>query len=108
MSFYGHVIFHWRSPKMAKSLEKSPPTPNRVGGDQLSTSVWSVWLLIDVCGGGRLFNELGCLRRVRHVSHMAGIHFDSLGAGALRHHPLLLGTDGSVLRGANTQGGFCF
>src|SRR5580658_1738319 len=29
-----------------------------------------------MCGGGSLFDELGCFLRVRHVSHMAGIHFD--------------------------------
>src|SRR5580704_15522491 len=50
-------------------------------------------LLIDVCGGGSLFDELGCFLRVRHVGHMAGIHFDRLGFGALRHHPLLVRID---------------
>jgi hypothetical protein len=25
---------------------------------------------------------------MRHVGHMAGIHLDRLGMGALRHHPL--------------------
>jgi hypothetical protein len=48
---------------------------------------------VDVCGSGSLFDELGCFLRMRHVSHMAGIHFDRLGMGALRHHALLLRVD---------------
>src|SRR5271154_5957414 len=47
------------------------------------------WLLADLCGGGSLFDELGCFLRVRHVGHMARLHFDCLGLGALRHHALL-------------------
>jgi hypothetical protein len=33
---------------------------------------------------------------VRHVGHMAGIHFDRLGIGALRHHALLIRIDRPV------------
>ena len=40
-------------------------------------------LVIGWCGGGSLFDELGCFLRVRHLGHMAGIHFDRLGLGAL-------------------------
>src|SRR4029077_16167761 len=52
-------------------------------------TVKTYWLPVDVCGGGSLFDELGCFLRVRHIGHMAGIHFDRLGIVALRHHPLL-------------------
>src|SRR5580693_2470915 len=46
--------------------------------------------LVCVCGGGRLFNQLDCFLRMRHVRHVAGAaHFDRLGMGALRHHPFL-------------------
>src|SRR5277367_6980350 len=61
---------------------------------------------LGVRGGGSLFDELGCFLRMRHVGHMAGAaHFDCLGAGALRHHPLLLRIDGSVLRSDHVPGG---
>src|ERR1700676_1953724 len=43
--------------------------------------------------------ELGRLFRMRHVRHMAGIHFDRRGMGALRHHALLLRIDRPVLGG---------
>src|SRR3984957_20004749 len=62
------------------------------------------WLPVDVCGGGSLFDELGCFLRVRHVSDMAGIHFDRLGVGELRHHPLLLGIDRPVGAGHYVKG----
>ena len=51
----------------------------------------STSLLTD--GGGGLFNELGCFVRMRHIGHMARLHFDRLGLGALRHHALLFRID---------------
>src|ERR1700686_134372 len=54
------------------------------------------WLLVGVCGGGSLFDELGCFLRMRHISDMAGIHFDRLGIGALRHHAFLYRIDRPV------------
>src|SRR5260370_20264224 len=54
--------------------------------------------------GGSLFNELGCFLRVRYVSHMAGIHFDRLGIGALRHHTLLVRIDRPVCGGHHVPG----
>jgi len=35
-----------------------------------------------------IFDKPGRFLRMRHVGHMAGIHLDRLGMGALRHHPL--------------------
>ena len=58
-----------------------------------------------VCRGGSLFDELGCFLRVRHVGYMAGIHFDRLGLGALRHHALLVWIDRSVFAGHHVPGG---
>jgi len=55
--------------------------------------------------GGSLFNKLGCFLRVRYVGHMAGIHFDRLGIGALRHHALLVRIDRSVCGGHHVPGG---
>ena len=46
--------------------------------------------------GGSLFDELGCFPGMRHVGHMAGIHFDRLGIGPLRHHALLVRVDRPV------------
>src|SRR5580693_10139954 len=42
---------------------------------------------------------------MRHVGHMAGIHFDRLGVGAFRHHPLLVWIDRSVCAGHHVPGG---
>src|SRR5579862_4142528 len=42
---------------------------------------------------------------MRHVGHMAGIHFHSLGVGALRHHPLLVRIDRSVCGGDHVKRG---
>src|SRR5271154_5725864 len=36
-------------------------------GKDLLGSVKTCWLLVDRCGGGSLFDELGCFLRVRHV-----------------------------------------
>src|SRR5580658_9525533 len=63
------------------------------------------WLLVDVCGGSGLFDELGCFLWVRHVGHMARLHFDRLGLGALRHHALLVRIDRSVFGGYHVPGG---
>src|ERR1700688_4622825 len=52
---------------------------------------------LDPCGGSSLFDELSCFLRMRHVGHMAGIYFDRLGVGALRHHPLLVRIDRSAV-----------
>src|ERR1700722_790536 len=61
-------------------------------------------LWIDGRRGGSLFNELGCFLRMRHVGHMAGIHLDRLGIGALRHHALLIRIDRSVFGGHHVPG----
>src|SRR5580693_2907268 len=63
------------------------------------------WLLVDVCGGGSLFDELGCFLRTRHVGNMARLHFDRLGLGALRHHALLIRIDRPVFGGHHVPGG---
>src|SRR6202166_1771460 len=60
---------------------------------------------LDPCGGSSLFDELGCFLRMRHVGHMAGIHFDRLGLGALRHHALLVRIDRPVCGGHYVPGG---
>src|SRR5580698_9403991 len=73
------------------------------GKDPLG-SVKTCWLLVDMCGGGSLFDELGCFLRVRHVGHMAGIHFDRLGMGTLRHHALLVRIDRPVCGGHHVPG----
>src|ERR1700730_7561841 len=65
----------------------------------------SVWLPIDVCGGGRLFDELGRFLRKRHIGHVARLHFDRLGLGALCHHALLIRIDRSVFGGHHVPGG---
>src|SRR5579863_8250570 len=65
----------------------------------LTFSVKIYALLIGVCGGGSLFDELGCFLRVRHVGHMAGIDFDRLGIGALGHHALLYRIDRPIRAG---------
>src|SRR5580704_6524040 len=65
-----------------------------------------VLLSVDVCGSGSLFDELGCLLRVRHIGHMAGaVYFDRLGMGALRHHSFLLRIDRPVCRGHHVPAG---
>jgi hypothetical protein len=63
-------------------------------------------LLIEGRGGGSFFNELGCFVRVRYVGHVAGIHFDRLGIGALRLHALLIRIDRPVGGGHHVPGGF--
>src|SRR3984893_11147782 len=68
-------------------------------------TVKTYWLLVDMCGGGSLFDDLCCFLRVRHVGHMAGIHFHRLGLGALRHHPLLVRIDRPVCGGHHVPGG---
>src|SRR6202023_1069241 len=54
---------------------------------------------------GSLLDELGRFLRVRHVGHMARLHFDSLGFGALCHHALLIRIDRSVFTGHHVPGG---
>src|SRR4029077_1667986 len=54
---------------------------------------------------GSLLDELGRFLRVRHVGHMARLHFDRLGFGALRHHALLIRIDRSVFAGHHVPGG---
>src|SRR5271155_916706 len=61
--------------------------------------------LIDAYGGGSLFDEFGCFLWMRQVGHMAGIHFDRLGLGALRHHALLVRIDRPVCGGHHVPGG---
>src|SRR6266481_8295942 len=70
-------------------------------------SIWpdNVWLLIDVGGGGRLFDEPGRFLRVRHVGHMARLHFDRLGLSALRYHAFLIRIDRPVFGGHHVPGG---
>src|ERR1700730_4971543 len=60
---------------------------------------------VDPCGGGSLFDELGCFLWMGHVGHMARFHFDRLGLGALRHHALLVRIDRSVFGGHHVRGG---
>src|ERR1700675_2374001 len=60
---------------------------------------------LDPCGGSSLFDELGCFLRVRHVGHMAGVHFDGLGIGALSHHALLVRIDRPVCGGHHVPSG---
>ena len=55
--------------------------------------------------GRSLFDELGCFLRVRHVGHVAGIHFDRLGVGPLRHHALLVRIDRTVCGGHHVPSG---
>src|SRR5271155_4655451 len=62
----------------------------------------SIWLLTD--GGGSLFDELGGFLRKRHIGHMARLHFDRLGLGALCHHALLIRIDRSVFGGHHVKG----
>src|SRR5271156_3468332 len=50
-------------------------------------------------------DELGRFFRMGHVGHMAGIHFDRRGMGALRHHALLLWIDRPVCGGHHVPGG---
>ena len=42
-----------------------------------------------MCGSGSLFDQLDGFLWMRHVSHMAGWHFDSRSMCALRHHAFL-------------------
>jgi hypothetical protein len=53
----------------------------------------SVASLIGRRVGSGLLDELGRFFRMRHVGHMAGIHFNRRGMGALCHHALLLRID---------------
>src|SRR6266436_4230766 len=55
--------------------------------------------------GGSLFDELGCFLGMRDVGHMAGIHFNRLGIGALRHHALLVRIDRPICGGHNVPAG---
>jgi len=50
-------------------------------------------LLIGANGSGGFFDELGRFLRARDVGHVARLHFDRLGIGALRHHALLVRID---------------
>src|SRR5271163_387600 len=79
---------------------ESPPIGTGSAESILSESTW---LLTD--GGGSLFDELGCFLRKRHIGHMARLHFDRLGLGALRHHALLVRIDRSVFGGHHVPGG---
>src|ERR1700720_3261489 len=79
----------------------------QIGGGLLSTEPGRN-LLFDGRGGGSLFDKLGCFLRVRHVGHMAGIHFDRLGISALRHHALLVRVDRPVCGGHMYQLGLVF
>src|SRR5271155_2780521 len=79
---------------------ESPPTGT--GSAEIILSE-SMWLLTDE--GGSLFDELGCFLRKRHIGHMARLHFDRLGLGALRHHALLVRIDRSVFGGHHIPGG---
>src|ERR1700733_14491948 len=58
------------------------------------------------CRRRSLFDERGCFFRERHVGHMARLHFDRLGLGALRHHALLIRIDRSIFAGNHVPGGF--
>src|SRR5271155_5423287 len=77
----------------------SPPTGTGSAESFLSESTW---LLND--GGGSLVDELGCFLRKGHIGHMARLHFDRLGLGAFRHHPLLVRIDRSVFGGHHVPG----
>src|SRR5580700_6503918 len=67
-----------------RRLRTKPPCAERAA--HLTVNTYE--LLVDVCRGSRLFDELGCFLWVRHVGDVAGIHFDRLSIGALRHHAL--------------------
>src|SRR6202023_2369802 len=54
---------------------------------------------------GSLLDELGRFLRVRHVGHMARLHFDRLGFGAFRHHALLVRIDRAVFGCHHVPGG---
>src|SRR5271155_2422337 len=82
---------------------ESPPTGT--GSAEIILSE-SMWLLTDE--GGSLFDELGCFLRKRHIGHMARLHFDRLGLGALRHHALLVRIDRSVVGGDHVPGRLVF
>src|SRR5271155_4324292 len=51
---------------------------NQIGGDHASERIW-----LHTDGSRSLFDELGCFLRERHKGHMARLHFDRLGLGAL-------------------------
>src|SRR5579863_4454910 len=80
---------------------ESPPTG--IGSAEIILSA-SAKLPID--GSGSLFDELGCFFRMRHVGHMARLHFDRLGLGALCHHALLIRIDRPIFGGHHVPGGF--
>jgi hypothetical protein len=52
-------------------VELRPAEPLFFVRDLGTCNVKTSWLLVDVCGGSSLFDELGCFLRVRHVGHMA-------------------------------------
>src|SRR5579863_3258370 len=79
---------------------ESPPTG--IGSAEIILSA-SAKLPID--GSGSLFDELGCFFRMRHVGHMARLHFDRLGLGALCHHALLIRIDRPIFGGHHVPGG---
>src|SRR5260370_11495998 len=53
-------------------------------------------LLTGSRGSGSLFDEFGCLLWMRHIGHMARIHFNCLSIGTLGHHALLVRIDRPV------------
>src|SRR5216683_8233690 len=82
-------------------------------------TVKTYWLPVDVCGGGSLFDELGCLGhrgytlsgfcrfsdhvdhelRLRQHGHVAALHFDGRCAHALGEEAFQVGMDGAILGG---------
>lgn len=81
-------------------------------GFTLGSVSWANKVLVQHCrlsingrSGGSVFDELGCFLRVRHVGHVAGIHFDRLGVGPFRHHALLVRVDRAVGAGHHVPSG---
>jgi len=70
-----------------------------------SCNAKTCWLLVDVCVCGSIFDELGRFLRVRHVGHVARVHFDGGRIGALGHHAFLYRIDRPIRAGHHIPGG---
>src|SRR5277367_1020637 len=103
MSFYGYAIVHCVLLGCRHSSGPPPMRPDRRRA--LSSESGSAGGAHAGYRGSSLFDEPGCFLRVRHVGHMARLHFDGLGIGTLRHHPLLVRVDRAVFGGDHVPGG---
>src|ERR1700720_52621 len=98
------------SPLHKERMRASPTLPRPFSTALFSWAKTRCWLFssggyVDPCGGGSLFDELGCFLWMGHVRHMARFHFDRLGLGALRHHALLVRIDRPVCGGHHVPSG---